>query len=102
MGFVGTASTLSLTAKMTPYGKKLLLSQPASTVIKKFTLGDSDANYYTSVMLATGEVPEMSGDYNTNAEKIYNTALSVSLNSNLYYQGLASGVYKNIPYTLHL
>ena len=82
MGFVGSASTLSLTAKMTPYGKSLLLSQPASAIIKKFSLGDSDANYYTSVALTTGQVPEISGDYNTNGDKIYNTGFAPTLNSN--------------------
>jgi len=98
MGFVGSASTLSLTAKMTPYGKSLLLSQPASAVIKKFSLGDSDANYYTSVALTTGQVPEISGDYNTNGDKIYNTGFAPTLNSNLYHKGLTSGVYKSIPF----
>lgn len=61
MGFNSTAATLTLTAKLTPEGKSLLVSSGID-LITKFAFGDSDANYQTSVSLSGGEMPTMGGD----------------------------------------
>ena len=66
MGFLNTATTTTLTAKLTPLGRQKLVSTNNS-LISYFSLGDSDANYNTSELLTTGEVPAISGDYGANA-----------------------------------
>jgi len=65
MGFNTTASTTTLTAKLTPIGRKLLVSNNNS-LITTFALGDSDANYRVSLPLTTGEVPSSGGDIGPN------------------------------------
>ena len=65
MGFNISASSATLIARLTPYGRERLLSGNLN-VITKFSLGDSDANYYTSALLGTGEVPNMGGIIGTN------------------------------------
>jgi hypothetical protein len=65
MGYNNTATTLTLTAKLTPIGRQKLVSTNNS-LIKTFSLGDSDANYYTNLLLNTGEVPSISGNIGVN------------------------------------
>lgn len=61
MGFNNTATTTTLTAKLTPLGrKKLILTN--NNLVESFSLGDSDANYYAALPLTTGEVPTLGGD----------------------------------------
>lgn len=61
MAFIASANTVTLTAKLTPYGRQQLLAN-TNSVISQFSLGDSDANYRSTDMLSTGEVPSTSGD----------------------------------------
>jgi hypothetical protein len=65
MGYNNTATTLTLTAKLTPIGRQRMISTN-NGLIKTFSLGDSDANYYTNLLLNTGEVPSVSGDIGVN------------------------------------
>jgi hypothetical protein len=65
MGFLSSASTLSLTARLTPYGREELIKNGGST-IKYFSLGDSDANYITTEPLTTGFVPSIGGNLSEN------------------------------------
>lgn len=60
MGYNSTASTFSLTAKLTPIGRQRLVSTN-NLLIKTFALGDSDANYNTELTLGTGQVPSIAG-----------------------------------------
>jgi hypothetical protein len=60
MGFNSTATTISLTAKLTPIGRQRLVSTNNS-LIKTFSLGDSDANYFIDLPLETGQVPGEAG-----------------------------------------
>jgi hypothetical protein len=69
MGYQSSATTTTLTAKLTPLGRQLLMSN-TNTLISKFSLGDSDANYRTIDLLASGSIPSMGGD------------LDIELNSN--------------------
>jgi len=56
MGYINTATTTTLTAKLTPLGRrKLILTN--NNLITSFSLGDSDSNYNTSLPLTTGQVP---------------------------------------------
>ena len=45
MGYIASSSTTTVTARLTPYGRKKLLSTSNSDIISSFALGDSDANY---------------------------------------------------------
>lgn len=61
MGFIPNATTTTLTAKLTPIGRQLLRSTN-NNLITKFSLGDSDANYYAAVALSSGSIPGSGGD----------------------------------------
>lgn len=61
MGFNTSASTKTLTAKLTPLGRQKLVSTNNS-LISAFSLGDSDANYNTPLLLTTGQVPAEAGN----------------------------------------
>ncbi len=63
MGYNSTASTTTLTAKLTPIGRQKLVTKP--NLITSFVLGDSDANYFTTLPLTTGEVPSSGGGIGT-------------------------------------
>jgi len=60
MGFNTSATSVTLIARLTPFGRERLLSGDIN-VIRKFSIGDSDANYRTSEPLITGEVPNIGG-----------------------------------------
>ena len=80
MGYNNSATTLSLTAKLTPIGRQKLVSTN-NALIKTFSLGDSDANYNTSLTLLTGQVPSSSGDIGPNSTVSNSTTQSVGLKS---------------------
>jgi hypothetical protein len=65
MGFQSTATTETLTAKLTPLGRQLIVTN-TNTLITKFALGDSDANYNSPLILSSGEVPSMGGEIGAN------------------------------------
>jgi hypothetical protein len=60
MGYQPTATTTTLIAKLTPLGRRLLVTN-TNNLITKFALGDSDANYNTFDELTTGQVPNLGG-----------------------------------------
>lgn len=76
MGYNNTASTVTLTAKLTSIGRQRLVSTN-NNLITSFSLGDSDANYNASLPLTTGEIPASSGDIGPNS--------TVSNSLNNYY-----------------
>ena len=80
MGYNNTATTLSLTAKLTPIGRQRMVSTNNS-LIKTFSLGDSDANYQTSLLLNTGEVPALNGNIGFGNTTSNSTATAVGLKS---------------------
>lgn len=82
MGYNSTATTLTLTAKLTPIGRQRMISTN-NGLIKTFSLGDSDANYYTNLTLTTGEVPSISGNIGANNTNSNSTAKSTGLKSTL-------------------
>jgi|694.fasta_scaffold00691_41 hypothetical protein len=61
MGFNSSATSVTLTAKLTPIGRQKLVSTN-NNLIKFFSLGDSDANYYSSLTLSSGQVPSINGE----------------------------------------
>jgi len=82
MGFNSTATTLTLTAKLTPLGRQRLVSTN-NALIKTFSLGDSDANYYTKLTLGTGQVPNSSGAIGVNNTVSNGTTQPISLKTTL-------------------
>jgi hypothetical protein len=82
MGYNSTATTLTLTAKLTPIGRQRLVSN-SSGLIKTFALGDSDANYFTKLVLPTGSVPSISGDLGLNSSISNSTPNKTSLKNTL-------------------
>jgi hypothetical protein len=61
MGFNSVTPSINLVAKLTPLGRKRLVSTN-NALISTFSLGDSDANYYATYPLNSGEVPSLAGD----------------------------------------
>ena len=65
MGFIASANTVTITAKLTPFGRQQLLTN-SSSIITQFSLGDSDANYLGSLPLDMGKVPALAGEIGAN------------------------------------
>ena len=61
MGFNSISTSINLVAKLTPLGRKRLVSTN-NALISTFSLGDSDANYYAASPLNSGEIPALAGD----------------------------------------
>lgn len=76
MGFLTSTSGVTITAKLTPYGRQQLLAN-SSSIITQFSLGDSDANYVGDLPLVNGRVPSLAGEIGAN---------------NLFSNGVYSGV----------
>lgn len=76
MGFLTSTSGITITAKLTPFGRQQLLTN-SSSIITQFSLGDSDANYTGSLQLSSGMVPDIAGEIGAN---------------NLFSNGVYSGV----------
>jgi len=83
MGFINSATTITITARLTLLGREKLI-QNNNTIFSHFVLGDSDANYNTSVVLTTGKIPVNSGDLGYNASVNDNISEGVGINSKLY------------------
>ena len=61
MGFIGSATTVTIRARLTKLGRQKILTN-SNTIFSHFIIGDSDANYYTSELLPAGTVPTTSGN----------------------------------------
>lgn len=81
MAFIGQEN---LIAKITPSGKRKLINNNIETLIKKFALGDSDANYKTTYK--TDLVADVSGNENT-------TFYQVDITNKILYN--SEGYFKN-------
>ena len=82
MGYNSTATTITLTARLTPIGRERMISTN-NGLIKTFSLGDSDANYYTNLSLTTGEVPSIAGNIGVNNSNSNSTTRAVGLKNAL-------------------
>jgi hypothetical protein len=78
MGYNNTATTITLTARLTPIGRQRMISTN-NGLIKTFSLGDSDANYYTNLSLLTGQVPSIAGNTGVNNTNSNSTAKAVGI-----------------------
>jgi len=92
MGFKSTGDTL--TARFTPIGRERLISN-TNSLITKFSLGDSDANYNVTSPLGLGEIPTLGGDLTPTSGVTTNSVTSnVKLNTKLYAN--ATSTFKNV------
>jgi hypothetical protein len=95
MGYNSSATTLNLIAKLTPEGKRLYVSNNGTSLITKFSLGDSDANYQTSAALSTGQVPAIGGNDNTLTGVTNGVPLNYTIKSYVFKDNTGA-VFKNI------
>jgi hypothetical protein len=83
MGYSSSATTTTLRAKLTPIGRrKLILTN--NNLINSFSLGDSDANYYSPLPLTTGQVPTDGGNIGPNNTVSNSVAENIKIKSFLY------------------
>lgn len=82
MGFNSTASTITLTARLTPLGRQKLVSTN-NALIKTFSLGDSDANYNMDLTLESGEVPGINGNIGFASTVSNSTSRAIGLSTYL-------------------
>lgn len=94
MGYQPTTPTTTLIAKLTPLGRQLLVTN-TNNLITKFSLGDSDANYNTSGLLGSGEVPAIGGNIGPNNTTSNSSSGDVYIKHPLMLNGLG-GYYKNV------
>jgi hypothetical protein len=83
MGFIDSATTVTIRARLTDIGRERLLTN-SNTIFSHFVLGDSDANYNTSENLTTGRVPTNSGNLGANSLTNDNIYQNVGVGSKLF------------------
>jgi hypothetical protein len=93
MGYNNSSSSITLIAKLTPFGRKAMVSNN-SNLITTFSLGDSDANYYAASALSTGQVPAEGGDIGPNGSASNSTTQNANLKSVLIYS--SGGILKKL------
>lgn len=93
MGYNTASSSITLTARLTPFGRSRMVSTN-NNLITSFSLGDSDANYYVTPILTTGQVPAEAGDIGPNGSNSNSTAKNANLKSVLIVSG--GGVLKKL------
>jgi hypothetical protein len=81
MGFNNSSVNISLVAKLTPLGRQRFATNAEKTLITSFALGDSDANYYATNYLTSGQIPAESGNIGANSTVSNSTAPVVGLKS---------------------
>jgi|ERR1035437_9158920 hypothetical protein len=86
MGFNPSTPTISIIAKLTPYGRAAMVSNN-NNLITTFRLGDSDANYYAANLLTSGQIPAESGEIGVNGSISNSTTQVVGLKSFLILNG---------------
>jgi hypothetical protein len=83
MGFINSATTVTIRARLTNLGRQRLLTG-TNTVFSHFILGDSDANYNTMFKLTTGKIPADSGDLGSNNNTNDNISSNVDVYSKIF------------------
>jgi len=83
MGFINSATTVTIRARLTNLGRQRLLTG-SNTIFSHFILGDSDANYNTESKLNTGRIPADSGDLGSGNNTNDNISENLGINSKLF------------------
>lgn len=82
MGYLSTGTTIELTAKLTPEGRRRLITND-NNLVRYFNLGDSDSYYGAYTGLTMGQVPGMGG--NNNGSDTNNGGIGYIVRSSLAY-----------------
>jgi len=85
MGYIASSTTTTVTARLTPYGRKKLLSTTGADFVSSFVLGDSDANYQTNQVLSSGQVPGEGGNLNSVSGTTNSVSDNISVRNKLIY-----------------
>jgi len=101
MGFQDTASTTTLIAKLTPLGRKLLVTN-TNNLITKFALGDSDANYNVTDDLMTGQVPAIGGNLGLNSTASNSAGNEIAIRYPVYLNGLGGNLKPVDPASINV
>jgi hypothetical protein len=101
MGFQSTATTTTLTAKLTPLGRQLMVTN-TNNLITKFALGDSDANYNAANALGTGEVPSMAGNLGVNNTASNSTGSDAAIRYPVYLNDLGGNLKAVDPASINV
>ena len=83
MGFINSATTVTIRARLTNFGRQRLLTGN-NTIFSNFILGDSDANYNTQNVLISGRIPADSGDLGSDNSTNDNISNNVDINSKIF------------------
>jgi hypothetical protein len=83
MGFINSATTVTIRARLTNFGRQRLLTGN-NTIFSHFILGDSDANYNTQNVLISGRIPADSGDLGSDNSTNDNISNNVDINSKIF------------------
>jgi hypothetical protein len=95
MGYISSSTTMTVTARLTPYGRKKLLSTSNVDFVSYFSLGDSDANYQTIKTLSGGEVPGDGGNLNYYSGSTNSVTNNISVRNKLIYNSVGD-LYKPV------
>ena len=96
MGYILTGNTgnVSISARLTSYGRSALLSSPTS-LITKFSLSDQDSNYNQILPLLPAQVPGVGGDLTSTSAQTNSIGANITLRSKLFVDNLGN-TYKNV------
>lgn len=104
MGYLSSGTTIYARAYLTEKGRNYLFNDTNVRFdslgndlfrITTFTLGDPDVNYNTTALLPEGQVPDVSGKYDT----CLKTALDYQQRNLLFFQNFDQLIANNVDYT---
>ncbi len=85
MGLSNNTTNLTITAKLTPFGRQELLRNK-STLVTNFALGDSEAYYSTTFPIQSGQMPDLSGNESLNGNSNNSTSESFKPKSLIFVE----------------
>jgi hypothetical protein len=94
MGFISSATTITLDSHLTQKGREVILSG-ISKNITKFTLGDSDTNYLITTRNSSGKVPDVTGDH---IGCVFSVARNVDIKNKISVSGLTEITTKELRF----
>lgn len=104
MGYLSSGTTIYARAYLTERGRNYLFNDTNVRFdslgndlfrITSFTLGDPDVNYNTTALLPEGQVPDVSGKYDT----CLKTALDYQQRNLLFFENFEQLIANNVDYT---
>jgi len=94
MGYITSATTITLDSHLTQKGREIILSG-ISKNITKFSLGDSDTNYLIENRNSPGKVPDVTGDH---IGCVLSVARNVDIKNKISISGLTETTIKELRF----